>query len=149
MKRILAFDPAAERSNSDTGYAILEYQDDTPAQVVESGVIHGGFEGFTRWVNRNLSELAPNYVVCEHYVPYNKVADPSPLLIEGVIRYLWPDTALQPSTGKNSLVPNDKLKEWGLWKSAGHHADEREAIRHAFVYLVNQRHRPTLKLLSQ
>ena len=149
MTRILAIDPSAERDISSTGFAILDYTAQGAAKVVASGAIPGGFEGFIHSIDR-LQAFQPDKVVCEHYVAYNRAADPTPLLVEGVVRYLWPDTTLQPSTGKNTLVPNDKLKEWGYWDShAGHHADEREAIRHAFVYLVNQRHRPTLKLLSQ
>lgn len=154
MRTILAFDPAAERAISDTGYAVLRYTDTAEAEVVASGVIHGGFDGFSRAVRKpeftvGALTYQPDVVVCEKFVKYRAVADPTPLLVEGVIRHIWPEVVLQPSTGKNTLVPNDKLKEWGLWKSVGRHADEREAIRHAFVYLVNQRHRATLKLLSK
>lgn len=137
---LLSIDPAAEREISDTGWVLLRYDDNTPATLVDGGVVHGGFEGFRTW-NLPTSDVT----VCEKYVVFNKAGDPSPMLIEGVVRYLRPDVVLQPSSGKNTAVGNDVLKRLGLYSTTGHHADEREAARHGVWYLKKARHVPTLK----
>lgn len=161
MTTILAIDPACERAVSDTGYCFGHYTDEAEFEVLDSGVIHGGYRGFTNQMLTG-SDVIPDpfeghirhadIIVYEKFVTYNKVADPSQMLIEGVIRYLRPDAVGQPSSGKNTLVPNDFLKEKGLWgtkgSGAGHHRDEVEAIRHAYYYLARNKHIPTLKELQ-
>lgn len=142
--RLLAIDPAAERAVSDTGYVLLEYTDSTMPRVVEAGVIHGGFEGF---VNQTEKLPEADYVVCEKYVTYNKASDPSPLLIEGVVRYLYPMVVLQPSSAL-SMISEKDLKELGLYSSEGHHRDQNSALRHALYFLRKERHLPTLKALT-
>lgn len=147
MTSLLAIDPAAERSVSCTGWAIGEFSEAQPFALTGSGVVEGGFNGFCAATNLHKLLRAADVVVVEHYVVYNKNGDPSPLLAEGVVRFLRPDAVLQRSSGKNTLVPDDKLKALGLWSTKGHHHDQREAIRHALVYLVQSRHRPTLRQL--
>ncbi len=146
MPLILGFDPSAETSVSDTGWALGYYDEDTPYTFEDGGVIHGGFDGFCAWV-RDWHEVVDT-VVTEHFIMYNMRADPTPLLVEGVIRYLWPNAVLSPSTGKNSLVTNKELKAYGVWSTVGHHRDAVEAVRHSLVYLVKQRHLPTLRKLK-
>ena len=148
MIGLLSIDPSAESSTSDTGLAYGSFSSDKPYTLIESGNIHGGFNGFCEWLKDNTYVLTVDIVVCEHYIVYNRAGDPTPLLTEGVIRYLRPDTVLQPSTGKNTLVSDDELKNYGLWSTSGHHHDEREAVRHSLVYLVKQRHLPTLMKLK-
>lgn len=154
MTYIISMDPAAENSVSDTGYCLAHYTDEAPLTIIDSGTLPGGFQGFCDVVHGNGTVSAwlrfkADVVVCEKFVPYNKLADSTPLLIEGVIRYLRPKTILQPASGKNSLVPDSFLKDMGLWVSEGHHKDEREAIRHAYYYLAKTEHIPTLKQLSE
>lgn len=162
MTTILAIDPAAERAVSDTGYCYGEFTDDMEFKVIDSGVIHGGFRGFESAAHPYLPAgmdfslcdplLEADIIVYEKFVTYNKVADPSQMLIEGVIRYIRPDAVGQPSSGKNTLVPNDFLKKKELWgtkgSGAGHHRDEVEAIRHAYYYLARNQHIPTLRELQ-
>ena len=147
MTTLLAFDPAAERRVSDTGWAWGYFDDTTPFTLQGGGVIHGGFEGFCQWVREHKYPVVDTTIV-EHFIMFNRKADPTPLLVEGVIRFRWPDTVLQPSTGKNTLVSDDELKAYGLWDTIGHHRDFVEASRHALVYLVKQRHVPTLRKLK-
>ena len=146
MTSLLAIDPSAERAVSCTGWAFGEFSETQPFTLLAKGAVEGGFKGFCA---SELIELikAAGIVVCEHYVVYNKDGDPTPLLTEGVVRYLRPDTVLQPSSGKNTLVPDEALKRLGLWSTTGHHHDEREAVRHALVYLATSRHKPTLRAL--
>lgn len=146
-KTLLAIDPAAERAVSSTGWAYGEFSDDTAFNLLASGTTDRGFAGFCADVNLHKLIRAADVLVVEHYVVYNKNGDPTPLLAEGVVRFLRPDAVLQRSSGKNTLVPDAALKKLGLWSTAGHHHDEREAVRHALVYLVSDYHRPTLGAL--
>lgn len=138
--KLLAIDPAAENPVSDTGWALLYYDKNTPATLLDSGVVRGGFAGFCGWV---LPES--DVTVCEHYVVFNRAGDPTPLMAEGVVRYLRPDVVLQPSSGYKTAVSDAVLKNLGLWSTKGHHADERSALRHGLWYLKRIRHMPTLK----
>lgn len=140
MTVLLSIDPAAERAVSDTGWALLEYDDNTPATLVDGGVVHGGFEGFRTWTLPD-----SDVTVCEKYVKFRAEGDPTPLLIEGIVRYLRPDVVLQPSSGYKTAVPDRVLKTLGFWTTTGHHADQRSALRHAVMYLKKARHLPTLR----
>ena len=152
MTTVLAIDPASERSISDTGWAFGKFSKNTPLKITKSGVVRGGFDGFahdTEIIDR-ITEA--DIVVCEKFVVWEPRADSTPRLIEGVVRFLRSDVVLQPASGKNSLVPDSFLKSKGLWgtkgSGAGHHRDRVEAIRHLYVFLVKQKHIPTLKELS-
>lgn len=145
VTRLLAIDPAAEREVSDTGVVVVEYTAATTPVLVYAEAVHGGYEGFRKWAS---DAPQADIVVCEKYVPFRAQGDPSPMLIEGVVRYLWPDVVLQPSSGKNSMIPDKVLKGLGMWSTEGHHKDVREAARHALVYLFKERHRPLLKEVS-
>lgn len=149
MTQLLAIDPAAETTVSDTGWALFEVPDEAPAELMESGVIHGGFNGFCADTDfTTFLKNGPEIVVCEQYKVFNRAGDPSPMLIEGVVRYLRPDVVLQPSTGKNTLVSNEEMKHYGVYSTVGHHQDLRESVRHALVYLVKSKHLPTLRKLK-
>lgn len=145
MKTVLAFDPAAEVNISDTGFALLEYSKDTTPSVLQSGVIHGGFEGFVEWVRRD--KLEADTIVSEQFIQNRKAADVSPLLIEGVIRFVYPNVVLQPSSSL-SMVSEEHLKSFGFWSKVGHHKDANSALRHALFWLRSERHKPTLRGLS-
>lgn len=132
---------------SSTGWAFGGVSDTQPFAILGSGIVEGGFAGFCADINLHKLLRAADVVVVEHYVVYDKNSDPTPLLAEGVARFLRPDAVLQRSSGKNTLVPDEKMKALGLWSTEGHHHDQREAIRHALVYLVQNRHRPTLRQL--
>lgn len=149
MTTILSLDPGAERAISDTGYCYGEFEDNKPFRVLDSGVVHGGFNGFISGLNgidtlSNLIFIA-DIVVCEQFISWEPRADSTPRLIEGVVRYLRPDVVLQPSSGYKTAVSDDVLKRLGLWTTEGHHADSRSATRHLIMYLKNNLHRPTLE----
>ena len=149
MTTILSLDPSAERAISDTGYCYGEFDDNKPFRLLDSGVVHGGFNGFVRSA-KSFGELDPyifnaDIVVCEQFISWEPRADSTPRLIEGVVRYLRPDAVLQPSSGYKMAVSDDVLKRLGLWTTEGHHADSRSATRHLIMYLKNNLHRPTLE----
>jgi hypothetical protein len=132
------------------------YTDDSPVTAVDSWAIPGGFDGFAQAVQPvgphsaiyyHLTE-SPTFVVCEKFVNRNiPGADISPLLIEGVIRYLVPPAflTLQPASGKNTAVSDDVLARLGLYFVGDHHRDRTEAARHLVWNLKTKRHLPTLR----
>lgn len=148
MPTLLAIDPATERAVSDTGWACATFDATQPFTLVDSGVTHGGFEGFC--ANFDFDRLREtDIVVCEKYIPYNNFGDPKPLLIEGVVRYLRPTVVLQPSSilSKNGLVGPNTLKALGLYSTTGHHNDINSAVAHALCYVITLPHKPTLEML--
>ena len=155
MATLLAFDPAAETHVSDTGWAVVQYESNSPPELVASGVIHGGFQGFLDvlkednfWFATGLM-IGDNFqVICEQWVDYGGYVDTSPRLIEGVIRYLWKDVVLQPSKALQMVTAND-LKALGWYTTEGHHRDSASSLRHILYYLRSIRHKPTLRLLSE
>lgn len=146
MTFLLAIDPAAERPVSNTGWALGEFSEEEPFALIESGVVEGGFLGFTQSKNLHKFIRAAEVLVCEKYITYNKAGDPTPMLIEGAVRYLRPGVVLQPSSilGKNGLVPDSLVKAYGVYRAAGHHKDELSAIKHALHFVIASRHKPTL-----
>lgn len=156
MTTLLSIDPAADDPVSTTGWAIGYYNGVTPLTITDSGIIDRGFQGFSDSAYDGGSMLPVleevDIVICEDYKVFNSFGDPSPLKIIGVVQFLRPDTVLQLPSGKNTMVPDSFLKEQGHWHTkangGGHHRDRTEAIRHAYYYLVRQKHLPTLKLLS-
>ncbi len=154
MTTILAIDPCAEREVSCTGWAFGEYEPQTPFRLLGSGVIEGGFAGFAEEVQHNIKGLGTllrnaNVALVEHYVPYNKAGDVTPLLAEGVVRCVRPDVVLQPSSAL-SLVSEVQAKALypGI-RAQGHHRDNLSALRHILAYLVRSRHKPTLRVVSR
>lgn len=154
--RLLAIDPGSSKAAvSHTGIVLLDVPADAPPTLVDSWAVPSGVTGFREWY---LEDDSPercealdfaDVVVCEMFVNRNiPGADLSPLLIEGVVRYIWPDVVLQPAAGKNSSVPDAALNRLGFNKKSfggDHHADRWEALRHAVWYLKKQRHLPTLR----
>lgn len=143
MPVLVAIDTPAERSVSDTGWFRGTFDDDQPLERLSSGVISGGFAGFVNGIESVLRDA--DIVVCEHYVVFNRAGDPTPMLAEGVVRFLRPDVVLQRPTGYKTAVPDKVLKNMGFWSTTGHHADERSATRHALKYLYDKGHKPTLR----
>ena len=102
--------------------------------------------GFRTWYYEFLAQQNnEDIVVCEQWVDRNiRGADRSPLLIEGAVRFLWPEVVLQPASGKNTAVSDQALKNLGVYTVGGHHHDIREATRHAVLYCKKQLHLPTI-----
>ena len=149
LKTLLSLDPSAARDVSNTGWAWGTYSDEEAYTVLASGNISGGFRGFINDAAVLRLLRVAETVVCEKYVIYNRAGDPSPMKIEGVVEFLRPDTIFQPSAHKNTLVPDDLMKKLGMWSTAGHHHDEREAVRHALLYLTKTVHMPTMELVRK
>lgn len=158
MRTVLSIDPSGV-PNGQTGIVLLGYDDETRAFLIGSWAVTGGVNGFRSWLNEFLPsyphrqltpwngwhDLSVDTVVVEQFIDRQiRGADRSPLLVEGIVRFLWPDAVLSPASGYKQAVPDDVLKRLGLWFTGDHHADRNSAARHAVRWLKNQKHVPTL-----
>lgn len=158
MKTVLSIDPSGD-PRGETGIVLLGYDDDTPAHVLGSWAIPGGIGGFRDWHRNQFpqwthfpticvypGDFFVNTVVCEQFVDRQIMgAERSALLVEGVVRWLWPNVVLSPASGYKQAVSDDVLKRLDLWWTGDHHADRNSAARHGVRYIKNQQHVPTLK----
>jgi hypothetical protein len=143
---ILSFDPAGK--GGDTGIVLLDYLSTMPPRVRESWAVSGGYNAFCDWLRTQggYDEINPDVVIVETFIHFKNIKiETTPILIEGAIRYVWPNVVLSPASGKNTAVPDDVLKRLGLYFPGDHHRDRTEAARHAVRWLKNQRHVPTLR----
>lgn len=170
MQHILSIDPSGD-IRGDTGISLIGYDDNTPAHGVASWAIPGGIEAFRTWLD-NLTDQFGDYVyigptgewaddwlprllgeavridivIVEQFINRQiKGADISPLGMQYIVQWVWPNAVLSPASGKNTAVPDSVLKALGLYDDKSHHHDVREASRHAVWWLKKQKHLPTLK----
>ena len=144
---ILGIDPGGTPPNGTTGISVWNINTNGKLRRIWNEAVEGGFDGFCEWLHSEKPEEC-DYVICEKFVNYNKAADVSPLLIEGVVRYVWPNVILQPASGKNTAVPDRILKENGWYDDNSHHHDVREAGRHVLYWLKKQNHPAVLRLFK-
>lgn len=147
---MLVIDPGgAGKGETGIVYLWLGMDGELPPEVIDSWAVPGGLEGFREWEEHHYYlHAGAGTVVCEAFVNRNiPGADLTPVLIEGAVRYIRPDTVLQPAAGKNTAVPDEVLKRLGLYDlgTGDHHQDRREAARHAVWFLKKNKHLPTLK----
>ena len=148
---LLAIDPGSTRSDkSTTGIVYLE-----GLELKDSWSVPNGISGFRDWANLCLGVDFPydvwlydswffnSTVVCETFVDRQvRGADRSPMLIEGAVRFLWPDAVLQSAAGYKTQMPDEAMNALGFTKSTfpgDHHADRWAALRHALLYLRRQK----------
>lgn len=154
MRTILSIDPSGD-PRGHTGISLIGYDEINHAHALAGWAVQGGVDGFRDWYAYLPSELDPassrwvepkfDTVIVEQFIDRQiRGADRSALLVEGVVRYLWPNVVLSPASGKNTAVPDATLKRLGLYDDKSHHHDVREANRHAVRWLKNQGHKPTL-----
>ena len=152
---VLSIDPSGDQRGH-TGISLLAYSDTEAVHELASWAVTGGIEPFRRWYETTVQQrfFIPvdgyptpiDTVVVEHFVNRHiKGADISPLGMEYIVRWLWPEAVLSPASGKNTAVSDPALKRLGLYEDKSHHHDVREARRHGVWYVKRQRHLPTLK----
>lgn len=138
--RLISIDPGKA-----SGFAVLDFSNlKEPSIVYSDELVQFDTVAF---VHRSLSEDADLYeVVMEEFkitpqTGKNSAASWS-LEIIGAVRYFCelykvPFTLQPPSRAKN-FVPNDRMKNIGIWHRGGEgHA--RDALRHAVLYLVEKK----------
>lgn len=140
---VLGMDPGGT-----TGIAMLRYTDDTAPELVYLYQQEGGIHGF--WNFFGGSQPTDNVdIVSENFTLRQGIhgADVTPLRIEGIQFALWGDEVTYQEPKMKSLVPDAWLKEQNLWTPGRPH--QMDGLRHAFVFLRNEMHEPTLKALSE
>ena len=144
-KWVLSIDPGGK--GGDTGIVLLRYRDDEAPTLVTSWAVGNGLDGFRDWyINAWYGLGIADTVIVEQFVHFKAVQiETTPILIEGVVRFIWPDVVLSPASGKNTAVPDEVMKRLGLYIAGDHHRDRNEACRHALRWLKNQKHVPTLR----
>lgn len=139
---VLAFDPGGT-----TGMALLRYNDN---EVVLSllGQIEDAHMGFyDNLVGVPGGFGTPTSIVSEQWVEHGiKGVDRTPLVIEGIQYAFWPDQVAYQTPDMKQMVPDDLLKEIGAWTEGKPH--QMDALRHALIWLRNQKHQPTLECLA-
>lgn len=144
---VLAIDPGSSNAQiSHTGIVLLD-----GTTLLDSYAVSGGVDGFRNWYRNVDPDIGSSHsswqdsldaVVCEKFVDRQVMgADRSPLLIEGVVRFLWPDVVLQPASGYKTQMPDEIMAKLGFnSKSFGgdHHQDRWAALRHGLLYLKRQ-----------
>lgn len=141
MSSILSLDPGGT-----TGVALLEVDDESIAEVVWTKQITGGLKGFLDFHWDQLENMNIDVIVCESFTLREGIygADLSPVSIIGALEALYPTTKLVYQEPKlKPLCDNERLKKLGIYETGRQHA--MDAVRHAIIYLRNNKHTPTLE----
>lgn len=145
MYHILSIDPGGESGkNGETGIAWGRFSDTEGYALEDYWAIPAGVAAFKEWeIPHGYLFDRFDYVVCEDFIQWNKLSDPSPLRLIGAVQYIWPDVILRPA-GKRTIVSVEALKENGMYVAGGNHRDVTEAIRHGISWLMKDMgHAPT------
>ena len=150
-KWLLSIDPGGK--GGDTGIVLLRYRDDEAPTLVNSWAIGGGLDGFRDWyLNAWYGLGIAETVIVENFVHFKAIQiETTPILIEGAVRFIWPNAVLSPASGKDTQMPDTMMEKLGFSKagfSGDHHSDRWSALKHALRWLKHNRHIPTLKLIS-
>ena len=149
-EHILSIDPGGK--GGDTGIVLLCYTSEFRPSCIESWAVPNGLGGFTDWY---YTDWLPRHdafngtVVVEQFVHFKSVQiETTPILIEGAVRFIWPNAVLSPASGKDTQMPDAVMGNLGFCKATfkgDHHGDRWSALKHALRWLKNQKHIPTLR----
>ena len=137
--KLLSLDPGGT-----TGYAIVDYTD-SDFKVETSGQIKGGLKGFIEWDSEQYDADLLDLIVCESFALREGIygADLSPVYIIGALEALYQDNKKVYQEPKlKPLCDDARLKRMGLFEPGKPHRND--AVRHAVIYLRNNKHMPTL-----
>lgn len=140
MALILSLDPGGT-----TGYALLGVKEDEGALVYRSGQIKDSLKGFLDFHWDVLEDMPITKIICESFTLREGIygADLSPVYIIGALEALYPTIEIVYQEPKlKPLCDDDRLKRLGLHEPGKPHRND--AIRHAVIYLRNNKHMPTL-----
>lgn len=142
FKYVLAMDPGGT-----TGIAMLRYTDETQPELIYLHQQEKGIEGFKNFFdgtnpNPDVTIVSESFTIREGV----HGADVTPLRIEGAQYVYWGDDVVYQEPSMKSLIKESWLKEQNLWTPGKRH--QMDALIHAFVYLRNDMHEPTLKNMS-
>jgi hypothetical protein len=161
----LAVDPGQS-----TGVALGRWSEDKPLEVIYTGIIPFGTQGFVEWLNttnngkaitemdcmKNFPDEYDNIdyhldVVCERFRLRGGTFTPDlePLRIEGVLIDRFGSVVHWQEPSDKTLVGDKFLRENDLWvtgKDVGHTdgRDANDALMHLFARALKMRHYPTI-----
>ena len=149
MRAILSIDPGGK--GGETGIVLLGYFEYATPRLLDSWAVPNGLEGFADWYYewKDTYDAFAGTVIVEQFMHFKAIQiETTPILIEGAVRFIWPNVVLSPASGKNTAVPDEVMKRLGLYIAGDHHRDRNEACRHALRWLKNQKHVPTLRAFT-
>lgn len=126
--KILAIDPSSNKEKtSTTGIVLLDN-----ARLIDYWVVDYGTKGFKEWFEEAGKTIESDVVVIEKYEARDNDRSKDNTVLQTIdsIQLHYPDAVLQRNAGYQSDIPNDLLKQLGLWKfEKSHHQDVRAAAR--------------------
>lgn len=145
-KTVIAFDPGLI-----TGVASGTFTESTPLELTDSGAItyQELLDGFGI-----ILETEPDFVVAEKFESRSDqgfAPDLSSLRVEGLLDLAFQQDVVWRSPSKKSQVPDDLLREHGLWKTGSDvewedGRDVNDAIIHLIGFVAfDLRHVPTIR----
>ena len=133
--KILAIDPSSNKEKtSTTGIVLLDN-----ARLVNYWVVDYGAKGFKEWFEEVGKTIKSDVVVIEKFEARDndRSKDNTVLQTIAFIQMYYPDAVLQRNAGYQSDIPNELLKQLGLWKfEKSHHQDVRAAARLGLFYAM-------------
>ncbi len=140
MALTLSLDPGGT-----TGYAIFDYVDDSAIHILREGQIKGGLNGFLDFHWDVLEDIQFERIICESFTLREGIhgADLSPVSIIGALEALYPTVEIVYQEPKiKPLCTDERLKKLRMYVPGKPHRND--AVRHAVIYLRNNKHMPTL-----
>nr|DAY33252.1 MAG TPA: Putative Holliday junction resolvase [Caudoviricetes sp.] len=131
--KILAIDPSSNKEQSSTtGIVLLDN-----ARLVNFWVVEYGTKGFKEWFEKIGNTIECDVVVIEKFEARDNDRSKDNTVLQTIdsIQLHYPDAILQRNAGYQSDIPNNLLKQLGLWKfDKSHHQDVRAAARLALFW---------------
>lgn len=137
--RVLSLDPGGT-----TGVAVIEY-DDVSVALLETTQVKGDLRGFLQW--QKTFDTPIDQIVCESFTlrPGIHGVNLAPTYVIGALEALYQNYDIIYQEPKlKPLCDDERLKRFGFYQTAMQHAND--AVRHAIIYLRNNRHVPTLRM---
>ena len=126
--KILAIDPSSNKEKSSTtGIVLLDN-----ARLVDYWVVDYGAKGFKEWFEEVGKTIESDVVVIEKFEARDNDRSKDNTVLQTIasMQLHYPDAVLQRNAGYQSDIPNNLLKQLGLWKfDKSHHQDVRAAAR--------------------
>nr|DAT12530.1 MAG TPA: Putative Holliday junction resolvase [Bacteriophage sp.] len=133
--KILAIDPSSNKEKSSTtGIVLLDN-----ARLMDYWVVEYGTQGFKEWFEEIGKNIECDVVVIEKFEARDNdyAKDNTVLQTIACIQEWFPQAVLQRNAGYQSDIPNELLKQLGLWKfEKSHHQDVRAAARLALFWAL-------------
>lgn len=131
--RILSIDPGSNKAKtSTTGIVLLDN-----SKLVDYWVVGYGVRNFKEWAVEVGNHLRPDVILAEKFELRDGSADNSVLETLAAIEAWAPDITLVRNAGYASDIPDELLKDLGLYKfEKSHHQDVRAAARLALFWAM-------------